>query len=263
VIRSETYALGLTLHELLALRPVFDQSSRNALVDQVLNSSVKVLGTINRDIPSDLAIIIHKAIDRDPTHRYQTGRDFADDLQRFVDDEPIKARRVSEIEQLGRWARRNSSLATSLAVLVTLISLFAFASAMAAGYFRNVNRQSTSTVFDLKKTQGDLKTTLDTLTTTSRDLATSRNEAEKRASENLQLAEAARLARNESLAMLADTQTERGLQAGRDGDAATAALWFANSTALTPDDPDRQLANRQCARNCSKHLTKAQPLLQR
>ena len=48
-----------------------------------------------RAIPRDLETIVHKAIDRDPAHRYPTAGELADDLQRFLGDEPIHARRVS------------------------------------------------------------------------------------------------------------------------------------------------------------------------
>ncbi len=51
--------------------------------------------------------------------------------------------------------------------------------------------------------------------------------------------------------MLADMQTERGLQAGREGQLATASLWFANAAALTPHDHDRQIANLRRAENWS------------
>jgi WD40 repeat protein/serine/threonine protein kinase len=114
--RSEVYSLGLTLYELLAFRPAFDHTQRSALIDQVMNAQIAPLDKLNPEIPADLQTIIHKAIDRDPEHRYQTAKDLADDLQRFVDDEPIKARRVSLPERVRRWARRNKGLAAALAV---------------------------------------------------------------------------------------------------------------------------------------------------
>src|SRR5262249_4063737 len=93
--RSEVYALGLTLYELLALRPAFDEKDRNQLVQQVTTGEPPRLDKLNRAIPRDLVTIVHKAIDRDPARRYQTASELAADLQRFLDNEPIQARRVS------------------------------------------------------------------------------------------------------------------------------------------------------------------------
>src|SRR5262249_3708708 len=68
--------------------------------------------------PHDLETIVLKAIARDPAHRYQTARDMADDLKRFIDDRPVKARRISGAEKLWRWCRRNPLVAGLAAGLV-------------------------------------------------------------------------------------------------------------------------------------------------
>ena len=59
------------------------------------------LGKLNPEVPRDLETIVHKAIERDPSHRYATAGELAADLQRFLDDEPIQARRLSQTERLG------------------------------------------------------------------------------------------------------------------------------------------------------------------
>lgn len=137
--RSEIYSLGLTLYELLAFRPAFDQTHKSQLVDQVMNAQVTRLGQLNRDIPADLQTIIHKAIERDPEHRYQSTADFAADLQRFIDDEPILARKVSLPERFRRWSRRNKVLAASLSAFTLLITTVAIGSLIAAGHFIQVS----------------------------------------------------------------------------------------------------------------------------
>lgn len=174
--RSDIYSLGLTLYELLAFHPAFEQSSRNALIDQVLNAQVTPLGKVNREIPADLQTIVHKAIERDSQHRYQTAQELADDLHRFLDDEPIKARRVSSIERFVRWSRHNKGLAASLAAVSFLVLVLAVGSTIAAGYFQRLS--------------GRLATTVDDLTSTQTDLRDSRNEAVQRANENERLAKA-------------------------------------------------------------------------
>jgi serine/threonine protein kinase len=119
--RSEIYSLGLTLYELLALRPAFDQTSRNPLIDQVSHARVEPLGKRNPEIPRDLVTIVHKTLELDPLHRYQTAEELADDLQRFINDEPIRARRISLGERVGRWARRNRGLAAALSAVALLL----------------------------------------------------------------------------------------------------------------------------------------------
>ncbi|MCL4206748.1 MAG: protein kinase [Pirellulaceae bacterium] len=120
-VRSEIYSLGLTLYELLALQPAFDQISRNSLVDQVANARFEPLGKRNSEIPRDLVTIVHKALELDPQHRYQTAEELAGDLQRFLDDEPIRARRIPVCERIGRWARRNRGLAAALSAVALLL----------------------------------------------------------------------------------------------------------------------------------------------
>jgi serine/threonine protein kinase len=172
--RSEIYSLGLTLYELLALRPAFDQTNRNTLVDHAMKSQIEPLGKVNIEIPIDLQTIIHKTIDREPAHRYQTAQELADDLQRFIDDEPIKARRISLPERFLRWSRHNRALASSLITVALLITLLAVGSMIAAGYFQRLSHRLNNTVADLTKATGELEA--------------ARDEAKQKASENFQLA---------------------------------------------------------------------------
>ncbi|MCA9066804.1 MAG: serine/threonine protein kinase, partial [Planctomycetaceae bacterium] len=116
--RSEVYSLGLTLYEMVALRPAFGQVNRNMLVEQVMAASAEPLSKATPDVPVDLETIIQKAIERDPQHRYQTAGDLADDLQRFLDDEPVRARRITLLERAVRWSRHNRGLSASLAVVL-------------------------------------------------------------------------------------------------------------------------------------------------
>ncbi len=131
--RGDVYSLGLTLYELVALRPAFDQRDRNRLVKQVTTAEVEPLGSIRRRVPRDLETIVHKAIDRDPARRYQTAGELRDDLQRFVDDEPIQARRQTLLEGYVRWARHHPGIAVLGAVLTAVLVLATVGSLIVAG----------------------------------------------------------------------------------------------------------------------------------
>jgi WD40 repeat protein/serine/threonine protein kinase/tetratricopeptide (TPR) repeat protein len=120
--RSDLYSLGLTLYEMLAFRPAFDEKERNRLIKQVTGEAPPRLGKLNRQVPRDLETIVHKAIERDPTGRYAGAAALAEDLERFIDDEPIRARRASPADRFRRWCRRNPWVA-GLTGLVALLLL--------------------------------------------------------------------------------------------------------------------------------------------
>src|SRR5262245_37402303 len=115
--RSDVYSLGLTLFELVALRPAYDDRDRNKLVKQVTTGEPPRLGKLRKDAPRDLVTIVEKATQKDPAGRYQTADDFTADLQRFLNDEPIKARRQTQLERCVRWARHNPGIAVLGGVL--------------------------------------------------------------------------------------------------------------------------------------------------
>jgi len=116
--RGDVYSLGLTLYELLVQRPAFDETDRNKLIHQVTHQEPPQPRKVNRAVPRDLETIVLKAIDREPARRYQTAAALAADLQRYLDDKPIQARRVSARERLWRFCRRNPALAASAALAV-------------------------------------------------------------------------------------------------------------------------------------------------
>jgi WD40 repeat protein/serine/threonine protein kinase/Tfp pilus assembly protein PilF len=116
--RGDVYSLGLTLYELMALRPAFNETDRARLIRLVTADAPPRLRKLNPDVPRDLETVIHKAIDRDPDHRYKTAAELAEDLKLFVEDRPVRARRASEAEKFLRWCRRNPVPAGLLAALV-------------------------------------------------------------------------------------------------------------------------------------------------
>jgi WD40 repeat protein len=115
--RSDIYGLGLTLFELVALRPAYEERDRKKLVKQVTTGDPPRLKKLRRDAPRDLVTIVEKATDRDPARRYQSAGGLAGDLQRFLDRRPITARRATELERLWMWARRRPAVAGLVAAL--------------------------------------------------------------------------------------------------------------------------------------------------
>lgn len=129
-VRSDVYSLGLTLYELLTLRPAFEETGRSSLIRKIAHDEPPRPRSLNPRIPRDLETIVLKAMTRDPKDRYPTAGDLAADLTRFLEDRPILARRFSSLERLWRWARRNpavASLTASTLILLTLVAAVATA----------------------------------------------------------------------------------------------------------------------------------------
>ena len=103
--RADVYSLGLTLYELLTLRPAFDSPDRLALSEQIKTVEPPRPRSIDQRIPRDLETIVLKAIEKDQGDRYATADAMAQDLGRFLDDEPILgAAGHAPLERYARWA---------------------------------------------------------------------------------------------------------------------------------------------------------------
>ena len=116
--RSDVYSLGLTLYELLMLKPVHEESRGKNPLEPVVHSDPVSPRQIDPSIPRDIDTIIMKAISADPQRRYQSAKELADDLRHFQNHDPIMARRTPWLVHLGRWAQRNRILSAVTAVAV-------------------------------------------------------------------------------------------------------------------------------------------------
>jgi len=124
--RSDLYSLGITLYELLALRPAFEAADKLVLVENITQHQPAPLRRWDRHIPKDLETIIHKAIEKEPARRYTSCGELALDLRNYLQARPILARRVSTAERFGHWVRRNP-LVASLSALLLMVVLGALA----------------------------------------------------------------------------------------------------------------------------------------
>jgi serine/threonine protein kinase len=121
--QTDVYALGAILYELLAGRPAFQGPI--ATLQQVLNDHPVALRRINPRVPRDLVTICDKCLSKEPGRRYPSAGALASDLEWFLNDRPIQARRISALERGWRWCRRNPALATlgtSVAVLLLAVA---------------------------------------------------------------------------------------------------------------------------------------------
>ena len=120
--QSDVYSLGLTLYELLTFTPAFGESNYKKLFAQVSAGAPIRPRKIHEKIPRDLETIVLKAIDFSPENRYSAG-EMADDLRRFLEERPIRARRVPLPEQIWRWSRRNKLVASLISAVCALVAL--------------------------------------------------------------------------------------------------------------------------------------------
>ena len=123
--RTDVYSLGATLYELLTLRPVMDGKDREEILSKIAGEEPAAPRRHNKAIPRELEIIVQTALAKTPAERYATAQDLADDLQRFLEDRPIRARPPSLTQRLRKWVKRHRSLAATASLFVVCVALLA------------------------------------------------------------------------------------------------------------------------------------------
>jgi WD40 repeat protein len=217
----DIYALGAMFYELLTGRPPFLADSAESTLALVAREDPIPPRRLVPKVPRDLETICLACLAKDPPRRYAGALDLADDLRRFLAGEPIRARRQSPAERLVLWARRHREIAASVAAVLLLLVGCSVASLLAAAHFRRMEREQRR----LALRNGAL----------SRE-----NEDERRRAELL----------------LADMDTEHGLQASEFGRDREAVLWFARAAQVAASDPERRRANLLRARAWSRRVSR-------
>jgi serine/threonine protein kinase/WD40 repeat protein len=239
-LRSDVYSLGLTLYEMLALRPAFDEADRNRLIKQVMHDEPARPRKLNRSVPRDLETVVLKAIAREPAQRYQTPAELAADLNRFVEDRPVRARRISNAEKFWRWCRRNPLPASLLATIV-LLFLAGFA---AVSWQLRVAETARADENRQRSRAEELQ----------RGAETARDEAVAARDE-------AKTTRNAAARQAAGLLLDRGIEDARGGEPARALHLFVRALrALPPDDPQAGPLQRTIRANLSAWAQTVQAL---
>jgi serine/threonine protein kinase len=121
--RTDVYSLGVTLYELLTLEPAYNGRSREEVLRQIAFDEPKSPRRLNNSIPAELETIVLKTMEKNPAERYATAQELADDLERFLKDEPIRARRRTVVHRVRKWARRHRPVVATLAGVVVVLLL--------------------------------------------------------------------------------------------------------------------------------------------
>jgi len=138
---SDVYSLGAMLYHMLTGRPPFVAENLAATLRLVAESEPVAPRSLAPGVPPDLEAICLKCLEKEPRRRYATARELADELGRFLRDEPVRARHAGRMEKFWRWSRRHPALAYVSAVAVLLLFAVAIISTVAAARFQRANQE--------------------------------------------------------------------------------------------------------------------------
>jgi WD40 repeat protein len=159
--RTDVYSLGATLYELATLHPVFAGEDRQELLRQIAFAEPRSVRKVNSAVPRELETVVLKALSKDPAGRYASAQEMADDLRRFLEDRPLRARRPTVLERAVKWSRRHTT------VVVSAVALLMMAVAGLSVGIVLIGKQQART----EKVAEELKTERDRVTRAADDLS--------------------------------------------------------------------------------------------
>ncbi len=122
--RTDVYALGATLYELITLRHVYEADNRQELLRQIESSEPPAPRKLNPGVSNDLEAIVMCAMAKSRDDRYETALAMAEDLERYLAGEPTAAQRPTVLDHAAKWAlrhRRTAALAAGLLVVFSVL----------------------------------------------------------------------------------------------------------------------------------------------
>ena len=118
---TDVYALGAILYEMLTGAAPFRGFTPMETLCQVMEAELVPPSRLRHGVPEELETVCLKCLDRDPTRRYASAEDLADDLRRYQENQPIRARRTSKYRQALQWSRRQPQAARLLGICFLLL----------------------------------------------------------------------------------------------------------------------------------------------
>src|SRR5262245_30318851 len=119
--RTDVYSLGVTLYELLTLQPIFAGEDREELLRRLVFEEPTPPREIVPEIPAELETVVLKAMAKNADDRYHTAKEFSEDLERFLNDEPILARRPTVPQRALKWARRHRAIVATASIALVVV----------------------------------------------------------------------------------------------------------------------------------------------
>ncbi|MEX2185290.1 MAG: serine/threonine-protein kinase [Pirellulales bacterium] len=212
---TDVYGLGALLYAMLTAKAPFTGDSPLETIDRVRRGAIEKPQSFSQ-LPRDLATICLKCLEREPSHRYGSAREVADDLNRFLRHEPILARPAGFVERAWRWSRRNPLVASLVAAVATSLVVSAVVGTALAIKERAAREDA--------------------------DVARDK-EAEARAATDAALAEAV-VARGEAEETLSEALATYGLTAPSPERDAEKVLWFAAAARQAAEHSESRRENQ-------------------
>jgi serine/threonine protein kinase len=155
--RSDVYALGVMLYELVSGRRPYTVDGRDVVqaARTISEEEPTQLSSVNPRLRGDIETIVQKAMEKEPERRYASAAELSADIRRFLRDEPIRARRATVIHQLTKFARRNKAVVGGIAMTIVGLSCGLVAALLALKDARVERHRADGAIESLKQQAWD------------------------------------------------------------------------------------------------------------